>query len=225
MGRWLLRAATVLICIPFLYFVAASVGAVIPGSRVPVDGGAPARIALVRGPIHYDFLLPATPDLRARFAFAQAQGVPVHDPRVLWLVVGWGSESFYTATGTYADLRLSTVLRAITGDSATLHLDVAGDVSGIPDILYLDLTETQLAALASAIAGSLRRDDAGRPIALPVAPFGPTDAFYAAQGHFSALNTCNAWVGRMLREAGLKFGLWTPTPQAVAFSARWFSPG
>lgn len=225
MGRWLLRAATFLVLIPFLYTVAASLGAVVPGPQAQFDGGPPQRIALVRGPIHYDFLLPANDRLRQSFAFAEAQGVPVLNPAVRWLVVGWGSRAFYTATGTYADLRLATVLTAATGDSATLHLDVAGDVSSIPDILYIDVNETQLAALEAAILASLTRDDQGRPVPLPVPPFGATDAFYAAEGHFSILTTCNVWIGQMLRQAGVSFGIWTPLPQSVAFSARWFASG
>lgn len=225
MGRWLLRPATLLVSIPFLYVVAASLGAVIPGAHAQFEGGPAQRIALVRGPIHYDFLLPANERLRQAFAFAEAQGVPVRNPAVQWLVVGWGSRAFYTATGSYADLKLGTVLRAATGDAATLHLDVAGDVSAIPDILYIDLTATQLTALEAAILASLTRDAEGQPMALPVAPFGPNDAFYAAEGHFSALTTCNVWVGQMLRAAGVDFGIWTPIPQSVAFSARWFSSG
>ena len=224
MARWLLRAVTLLISVPFFYLAAAGVGALIPGAHPQIDGGPLTRIALARGPIHYDILLPATEDLRARFAFAEGQGVPVHDPAVRWLVVGWGSRSFYTATGTYADLRLSTVWTALTGDTATLHIDVAGDLTDVPDILYLDLSETQLAALIAAISASLTRDASGQPIALPVKPFGLTDAFYAAEGRFSALTTCNVWIGQMLRSAGLDFGIWTPTPQSVAFSARRFTP-
>ena len=222
--RWLLAASLSLILLPFLYFAAAGIGAIIPGDHPQIDGGPRTQIALARGPIHYDLLLPMSPDLAQTFAFAAAQGVPVDDPRVHWLVVGWGSRSFYTATGTYADLRLSTILTAATGDSATIHLDVAGEVTDLPDILYLDLSETQLSALTAAILASLTRDAAGDPMPLPVPPFGPTDAFFAAEGHFSALTTCNVWVGQMLRAAGLDFGIWTPTPQAVALSVRWFAP-
>ena len=222
MARWLFRAVALLISIPFFYLAAAGLGALIPGAHPPIAAGPATRIALIRGPIHYDVLLPASGPLRARFAFAEGAGVPVHDPRVRWLVVGWGSRSFYTATGSYADLRLSTIWTAVTGDRATLHIDVAGDVQGLPDILYLDLSDAQLAALTEAVLASLTRDTAGQPVPLPVAPFGPTDAFFAAEGHFSALTTCNVWVGQMLRAAGLDFGIWTPTPQAVALSAHWF---
>ncbi len=224
MARRLLKAVTALVLLPFFYVAAASLGAVIPGPHPQIDGGPSSRIALARGPIHYDLLLPMTDSLRAAFAFAEAQGVPVRDPHVRYLIIGWGSRAFYTATGTYADLDLAAIWPALTGDAATLHLDVAGEVDGLPGITFVSLTETQLAALTTAISATLTRDAAGNPIPLAVPPFGPTDAFYQAEGHFNLLNTCNVWIGQMLRAAGLDFGIWTPTPQAVAFSARWFSP-
>ena len=146
------------------------------------------------------------------------------DRRVHWLVVGWGSRAFYTATGTYADLNLGSIWPALTGDAATLHLDVTGDVEDLDAITWVTLSQTQLAALTQAVTATFTRDSAGNPIALAAPPFGPTDAFFAAEGHFNVLNTCNVWIGSMLRAAGLDFGAWTPTPQSIAFSARWFSP-
>ena len=224
MARWLLKAVTALVLLPFIYFALAAFGAVIPGSHPQIDGGAMTRVALARGPIHYDLLLPISDDLRATFAFAEGQGVPVHDARVRYLIIGWGSKAFYTATGTYRDLNLGSIWPALTGDQATLHLDVTGEVEGIDGITWIDLSQTQLAALTTAITATFTHDSAGNPIPLPAQPFGPTDAFFAAEGEFNALNTCNVWIGRMLRAAGLDFGAWTPTPQSVAFSARWFSP-
>ena len=170
------------------------------------------------------FSCPPATRLRATFAFAEAQGVPVRHPRVRWLIVGWGSRAFYTATGTYADLNLGSIWPALTGDAATLHLDVTGDVEGLDAITWVTLSETQLAALTQAVTATFTRDSAGNPIPLAATPFGPTDAFFAAEGRFNVLNTCNVWIGSMLRAAGLDFGAWTPTPQSIAFSARWFSP-
>ena len=224
MARRLLGALTTLVLLPFAYFALAALGAILPGAHPQIAGGAPTHIALARGPIHYDLLLPISDALRASYGFAQAQGVPINDPRVKFLIIGWGSKAFYTATGTYADLNLGSIWPALTGDDATLHLDVAGDVAGVPAITWIDLSQTQLQALEAAVASSFTRDAAGQPIPLNAPPFGPTDAFYAAKGRFNAFNTCNVWIGHMLRQAGLDFGMWTPTPQSVAFSARWFKP-
>ena len=224
MARRLLVALTVVVLLPLFYFALASLGAILPGSHPQIAGGGPTKIALARGPIHYDLLLPMTDALRSAYGFAMAQGVPVRDPAVKFLIVGWGSKAFYTQTGTYADLNLGSIWPALTGDDATLHLDVAGDIADDPGITWIDLSETQLQALESAVAATFTRDAAGQPIPLNATPFGPTDAFYAAEGRFNLLNTCNVWIGHMLREAGLDFGMWTPTVQSIAFSASWFKP-
>lgn len=73
------------------------------------------------------------------------------------------------------------------------------------------------------MTATFTRDAVGNPIPKDAPPFGLTDAFYEAEGRFNVLNTCNVWIGHMLRRAGLDFGAWTPTPQSVAFSARWFN--
>lgn len=224
LARRILAALTVVVLLPFFYFALAALGAVLPGAHPQIDGGTPTRIALARGPIHYDLLLPITDALRAEYRFAETQGVPIRDPRVRYLIVGWGSRAFYTSTGTYADLNLGAIWPALTGDDATLHLDVAGDVTAVAGLTWIDLSETQLHAMERAVAATFSRDAAGQPIPLNVAPYGSTDAFYAAEGHFTVLNTCNVWIGHMLRAAGLDFGMWTPTPQSVAFSVRWFRP-
>ena len=214
----MLRALTALISLPILYFLASLAGAVIPGANPQIDGGAVTRIGLLRGPIHYDLVLPLTPDLRARFAFAADDGVPVLHPNAQYLVVGWGAKGFYTTTGSYADLNLPAIWSAVTGDDAVLHLDVAGDLTHMPGLHWLTLSHTQQAALTAAITTTF-----ASTTALPIRPFGPTDAFYPAHGQFNLFHTCNDWLGETLRAAGLRFGIWTPTPQSVTLSARWFA--
>ncbi|MEM7560840.1 MAG: DUF2459 domain-containing protein, partial [Planctomycetota bacterium] len=39
-----------------------------------------------------------------------------------------------------------------------------------------------------------------------------TDAFFEAKGNYHSLNTCNSWVGRALRSAGIKAPWFSPMP-------------
>lgn len=48
--------------------------------------------------------------------------------------------------------------------------------------------------------------------------YGPNDLFYEANGWFNALAGCNVWTGRMLREAGITTGWWTPLPGLLTAS-------
>ncbi|WP_426033827.1 TIGR02117 family protein [Cypionkella sp. TWP1-2-1b2] len=219
-ARILLRAITVLICLPLLYFVVGFVGALIPGKHADLAPGTDVLIGLARAPIHYDFLLPMSPELRARYGFAASAGVPIHAPEAEWLLVGWGSQAFYTTAGSYADMQPGAVFTAITGDKAVLHLDVAGDVASVAGIEYFTLSDAQYQALLASLEANFQRDQTGAPLAL-TAHFNDHDAFFAAKGDFNILHPCNAWLGETLRAAGVPFGIWTPTPQAVELSLRW----
>lgn len=218
--RRLIQGLTAIICLPLIYAGAATVGALLSGASAALPSGSENLIGLVRGPIHYDFLLPLSADLRARYGFAEAAGVPVRNPQAEWLLVGWGAAGFYTTARSYADISVAAVARAVTGDAAVLHLDVAGDVSHVDGIAYLTLSDGQFAALLTAIDASFQHDQTGAALALPQ-HFGPHDAFFAAKGRFHLFHTCNDWLGETLRAAGVPFGAWTPTPQAVALAVNW----
>lgn len=222
--RWFIRLLTALFAAPLLYVAAALIGAVVPGSHVNLPAGADTEIGLVRGPIHFDLLLPLTPDLRRHFGFAALRGVPVDNPWAQWLVVGWGARNFYTTVGDYADLNGNAVWRGVVGDSAVMHLDVAGDVHKIAGIGFISLSNAQFDALIQAVDASFLFDQTGNPVSLNTLSLGRHDAFYLATGSFNILHTCNDWVGETLRAAGVPFGVWTPIAQSVILSLRWHAP-
>jgi hypothetical protein len=46
---------------------------------------------------------------------------------------------------------------------------------------------------------------------VPVARgYGPRDIFYAANGRYTAIDTCNQWTGQALRAGGAPVAAWTP---------------
>ena len=184
------------------------------GGAVLSDGEAPGSdvvVRLVGTPIHYDFLLPATPETRAAFGFAAAAGVPVEDAAVRWILVGWGARDFYTTVGGYGDMTAGPVWRAITGDASVLRVEAWGEVD--PGTApAIPMGAAQYDRLLAAIVASTD----GRALDHP--GLTAADRFFGGIGRFDLRRTCNVWVGEMLRAAGLRFGLWTPTPQAVRLS-------
>lgn len=223
MRRWLFRLFALILGSPALFYLAAFLGALVPGGGSWDDAPAQVRIGLLRGLIHYDFLLPLDDALRADYAFAQEdQGLPLNDSRAEWLALGWGSEAFYTTAGSYADIRLAAVWQAATGDAAVIRLDVMPHIPrGYEAVTWLDLSKAQYDALLQGIAASFARDAAGKPQPHPAPGFTGSDSFWLAEGHFDLTNPCNQWLGEQLRAAGVPFGRWTPTPQSVALSLWW----
>ena len=139
-------------------------------------------------------------------------------PNAKWLVIGWGARDFYTSTGTYLDIRPRAVWRALTGDAAVMRVDLAGPLPDDLPTRSVQLSLSEYDALLVSIESGFARTQAGEPQLLQAQGFSDSDQFYAATGQFHLLETCNAWIGRKLRAAGLPFGWWTPTKYAVSLA-------
>lgn len=189
-------------------------GALLPrNGAAEIEGGEARDVWLIRGPIHTDFVLKVDERLRERFEFAEL-GVNTG-----WVILGWGSEAFYTSTGTYLDLSLPVIWRAATGDVAVLR--VVQVPFGVPEPSdwahqRLRLSEDQYDALLAGIA-----EDA-RGSVIPGASLAQGDAFYPAAGRFNIFRTCNVWVAGKLASAGLRTGAFTPTTGGLRLSLWWF---
>ncbi|MCF2904876.1 TIGR02117 family protein [Octadecabacter sp. CECT 8868] len=217
--RRLFRAVTWAL-VPFiLYFGVALLGAFAPQSPRAGVGDAPTdrEIILVAGLIHYDILLPVDDATLTNFGFLENAGVPLRHPLVRWLAVGWGSEAFYTTTGSYSSLSASTVLKAATGDVGVMRFEVTGALPVHPRLRRIRVSEAQLTALRASILSDLN----ATRTALPLSGFTQTDVFFPAAGRFNVLRTCNVWISDKLADAGLTIGAWTPTPYAVTVSLWW----
>ena len=211
------RALAALLLAPvaavLLWLLAAVVGGVLPGrvAAVPAEGPA-SEIAMIAGPIHYDFAFPLDDPLRERLE-ALLPGIALRGAE--WVLFGWGSRAFYTATGTYADVSPRLVLRAALGDRAVIRVRPLGPLAeGHPAIRRLSIATSRRDALLDGVLGDLALKG-GRAVPHPFGGHDDWDRFYEARGRFDALRTCNVWLGRRLWEAGVPFGAWTPTPYAV----------
>ncbi len=215
--RALRRSGAVLACLVAVYFLAALIGGLVPGRAVPTVGSETRQIVLVNGPIHYDILIPI--DVARRdMGWLAAQGLALDHTDVRWLLVGWGARDFYTATGTYGDVSLRAIWRGVTGDSSVMRVSVVGAIDDHWPRLALDAV--QMRRLTTAVTANFAGGASAAPLDHP--GFSDFDRFFPSEGRFHLFNTCNVWVGDTLRSAGLRFGLWTPTPYAVTMSYRLF---
>lgn len=174
-------------------------------------------IAVLNNGAHTDFLLPAivTPFEGAPISWPDIFPVPqalAAQTERLYVYIGWGEREFYISTPTWGDTRLSLLLRAAAGASSALHVEYSlpPDLSGLgDDCAILQLSLIQYTRLAQFISAAARRDAAGRALRINAPGYGPYDAFYEANGLFSALNTCNTWTANALHAAGQRAPRWT----------------
>jgi uncharacterized protein (TIGR02117 family) len=145
-------------------------------------------------------------------------GGDIADPRYAahdHISVGWGERDFYLHTPTWADLKLSTVVAAAVGREDTLvHVDHVPRPPPGGELRRLTVRPAEYRRLAAYIQASLVR---GGPRHRGYFGY---DVFYTARGRYSAIRTCNAWIGDALRFAGIQTGAWTPFPVTV----QWWYP-
>ena len=209
--KWILGAFAAVVGLIASYAVAGLIGGVIPSNRAWRAPAAGVHIFVESNGVHTGIIVPkvaAGVDWRG-----VARAEDLRDPRYGafdHVSFGWGEKAFYLETPTWADVNLQTVLASAIGSTRTLmHVDHlprprAGD--GAREIV---VTPAQYRRLAAYIRASFR-DGGAR-----YRGYAGYDAFYEANGRYSAVRTCNGWTGDALRFAGVRVGWWTPFPVTV----------
>jgi uncharacterized protein (TIGR02117 family) len=222
-AAWVL---TTILLMPLLYFVLAWVLAYFPANSAFANTGEITIYVRSNG-VHTDLLLPVytqlhlptarTIDWRDDFPpefFPRAAAQSIAEQSQSWIAVGWGDQQFYLNTPRWQDLRLSTALSALTGrNPSLLHVEYLAN-SELSDYLgmrALHLDATQYLALQAQIQASIDLDDThASSQVIAGASYAEQDAFFRARGHYSALRTCNVWLGDVLRGAGVRMSYWPP---------------
>jgi len=203
------RIVGLLALVPVLYIVAGLVGALIPLNRGWVPPPAGIRVYVEDNGIHTGIVVPADgwEDVVPPVSF--------RDPRYArhrWRSFGWGDRAFYVETPTWWDVRPGTIARAAFGSTATvMHVDAVPEPVAGGRVRALTLRPDEYARLLAFIRASFA---GGR--SMP--GYGSYDAFFPARGRYSAVRTCNAWVGEALARAGIRVGAWTPLSASVMVS-------
>ncbi|MEM7461104.1 MAG: TIGR02117 family protein [Pseudomonadota bacterium] len=214
----------VLALVVFVYLAASVAGAIYPGhadsGRAP---GNTERIYLLTTLLHADFAIPVDDAVRKRFAHLAADGIPIFNPNLKFLVFGWGSHAFYTTARNLTDIRPGPTFTAVTGDNSVVRMVPAGDITELENAYAVDLpaggTERLLDFIENSIAGFRDNHEI-----LPGKGLGTGDVFFVANGGFHIFRPCNIWAADGLRVAGLNTGKWTPTTHSLLLGLRLHSP-
>jgi uncharacterized protein (TIGR02117 family) len=131
--------------------------------------------------------------------FARWPALP-HPVRARYIEVGWGDRDYYPAPG----FNLWYAFKALLWPTASV-LHVTGfdqpprRYFPASEIVELHISRTGFERLLAYIAASFEPD------AAPIAPsLYASGAFYPSREKFHLFKTCNVWVARGLREAGIE---------------------
>ncbi len=167
--------------------------------------------------MHTDIVFPVInneKDWRAAFPIAAFEGV---DSTFNYIAIGWGDKGFYLETPTWADLKVSTALKAMVGVSGTaMHITylknapVEGEYGR-----QLKISKEQYYLLLNYIDDAFKKDDNGNVLLIKHPDYDINDNYYEAKGSYSVFRTCNVWTSQCLKSAGIQNGYWTPSAASV----------
>jgi uncharacterized protein (TIGR02117 family) len=121
----------------------------------------------------------------------------------VYVDVGWGDEVFYQAASSPVHLAARAVLwptqsvLQVYAFSNSIRAAYGSDAR----IMKIPVGEAELAALSRYIANSYMRDVNG--FVQPSTKNGESSIFFLSTGKYHLFNTCNTWVGKAFKDAGL----------------------
>jgi uncharacterized protein (TIGR02117 family) len=192
-----------------LYFLTALIGSNIPVNNAwqqPKDG---IDIFVETNGVHVSIIVPISiagedlSDLIRPEHLSQKELYGTH------AMIGWGHGGVYRNAKTWADVKSGDVASAFFGsDDTLLHIYHLINPKPAPYRKKIKVSVKQYRSIISQIRGTFLLNGNGQSIANPA--YGPNNLFYNANGRYTAFNTCNSWSGHILKNAGIRTGIWTP---------------
>src|SRR5438128_8663958 len=124
-------------------------------------------------------------------------------PDAAFVEVAWGDRDFYMADRGSAWLAVKAAF--LTSGSVLHVVGFSGPFEAhVPrnDVVELEVSRRGFDAMTRLFHEEYQRDEQSRPVRLAPGLYGAS-WFYLARNRYHLFNTCNAWVARALRAAGL----------------------
>jgi uncharacterized protein (TIGR02117 family) len=193
-----------------VYFVAALIFSVLKTHPPKTDCLAENEIFITTNGVHLDIVLPIK-DINPEF-LNQLEILP----GTKYVSFGWGDKEFYINTPEWKDLTFKTAFKALFLKSETaMHFTCYSNAWR--SWKTVKLCNLQLDVLNSYIENSFTKNDKGGLQKIAVAGYYESDAFYEAKGSFSLFKTCNVWVNKALKVAGVETSVWSPFDFGVLY--------
>jgi uncharacterized protein (TIGR02117 family) len=199
---------------PAIYLVAALIGSLVPVNGDWKEPELGTTVYIADNGIHADIVMPVKALGLDWTSFVPRSDIAATD----WIAFGSGEERVYLNTPTWWDITPGTVWSALSGGKRVMHVEyVPGTDYAVRKIR---LRPEEYRRLWAAIRADFTLDEMGRPIRIAHPGYGCCDAFYQAEGKESAVRTCNTWVARWLRLAGVRTSLWPPLVNGLTWRYR-----
>lgn len=177
----------------------------------PSDQG--VRIYLISSAVHADIIVPIESeqkDWRPDFADKTFRSDVSNQTHIAF---GWGDKGFFLETETWNDLKLTTAANALFLPSASCMHVTFTRPEYMTNKVAVTISPQEYQKLVSFIESSFIKDETNNVVQIDGYAYSYNDAFFEAHGQYHLLNTCNSWVGRALKHAGVRAPLLSPLPK------------
>ena len=173
-------------------------------------------IFILSNGVHTDIVVPVKNDTFDWSKQIKFEHTKAKDSTAKYLALGWGDRGFYLETPTWADLKVSTALKATTGlSTSALHTTFYKSMKEDAYCKKIQISTLEYQKLVVFINDSFETKS-GSTIKIETdAVYGKNDIFYEAKGSYSLFYTCNSWANQALKAANQKAALHTLTDTGI----------
>lgn len=204
-------------------FLLVYIFAVLLLSRIAVNNNAfqqpkEVEIFLLSNGVHTDIVVPLQNEVKDWSKSVRIENTKAKDFSVKYVAFGWGDKGFYLETPIWADLKMSTALKAATGlSSSAIHTTFYKNMRENESCKKILISKENYTKLVSYIEASFQiKNERLLQIATNYT-YGNNDAFYEAKGSYSLFYTCNTWANSALKAARQKTSLWTVYDKGIFY--------
>lgn len=173
-------------------------------------------IYILSNGVHTDIVVPVKNEYHDWSKQIKFEHTKAKDTTAKYLAIGWGDRGFYLETPTWADLKVSTALKATTGlSSSALHATFYKVMKEDAYCKKIQISKEEYQKLIAFIAASFEIKSNSIIKIDTEAVYGKNDAFYEAKGSYSLFYTCNSWANQALKSANQKAALHTLTDTGI----------
>jgi uncharacterized protein (TIGR02117 family) len=174
------------------------------------------EIFILSNGVHTDIVVPVKNDSYDWSKQIKFEHTKAKDSTAKYVALGWGDRGFYIETPTWADLKVSTALKATTGlSSSALHATFYKAMKEDAYCKKIQISTIEYQNLVVFIKDSFETKSDEIIKIETEAVYNKNDIFYEAKGSYSLFYTCNSWVNQALKAANQKAALHTLTDTGI----------
>lgn len=211
------RVVAVLIVVPVIlaavvsiYMILAYILSVVPVHQQTYQCSSSEPVYLSDNGVHVDIILHRT------------QLLPLLVQQVAdnyeYVAFGWGDRRFYLETPQWDDLTVGTAANALLSNSPTaMHVSRYRTAQS----LWIERVACpeQLRLINDYLLNSFSLDNSQKVIQIKAKGYHSNDSFYEATGSYNLIMTCNEWLNKCLKQAGLRSSVWSPFAFGIIFQS------